>query len=157
MQYDPFDLMPPKALVKNAVEQLNAQASALLQSIRDLRQNELADWLVENLEREHRQLVGKINRYRMYIEGVEINKDWEEAKLRAKRRPIADLYVGQLRKTGKLLKGKCPFHEDQSPSFLIYPNNSFHCFGCQANGDSIAFIMKRDSLDFKEAVKLLNL
>lgn len=38
---------------------------------------------------------------------------------------------------------------------MIYTNNTYFCFGCNAGGDSIDFIMKRDNVDFKQAVRLL--
>ncbi len=37
----------------------------------------------------------------------------------------------------------CPFHSEHTPSFILYPDNSFHCFGCRANGQgAIDFVMK---------------
>ena len=56
---------------------------------------------------------------------------------------------------GKLV-GKCPFHDEKTPSFVIYPDDKgFHCFGCQANGDVITFFMKINDCDFKTAVEKL--
>ena len=51
-------------------------------------------------------------------------------------------------------KGVCPFHEDKTLAFYVYSDH-FHCFGCGAHGDAIAFLMLADSLTFYEAVKLL--
>jgi len=74
----------------------------------------------------------------------------------AKRVPIADLYEGQLRPVGGRLQGKCPFHDEKTPSFVVYiEQNKFHCFGCNERGDSIDFIQKRDGVGFLEAVKKL--
>ncbi len=57
---------------------------------------------------------------------------------------------------GKNLVGLCPFHNEKTPSFCIYPeNNSFYCFGCNKGGDVISFIMGVENLDFAEAVKFL--
>ena len=54
------------------------------------------------------------------------------------------------------LIGKCPFHEDDTPSFVVTPGkNLFHCLGCGAGGSIIDFVMKADGLDFKEAVQKL--
>jgi DNA primase len=45
---------------------------------------------------------------------------------------------------GKHNKLCCPFHEEKTPSFTIYPKtNTFHCFGCGKNGDTIEFILTR--------------
>ena len=68
---------------------------------------------------------------------------------------IAASYVN-LRRRGKNLVGLCPFHNEKTPSFCVYPeNNSFFCFGCNKGGDVIAFIMGVENLDFTEAVRFL--
>lgn len=54
------------------------------------------------------------------------------------------------------LIGKCPFHKDKTPSFVVTPGkNLFHCLGCNAGGSIIDLVMKLDGLDFKEAVAKL--
>ena len=72
--------------------------------------------------------------------------------------PIQDV-VGRsvpLRQTGARFSGRCPFHEDRTPSFVVYPvSQSFHCFGCRAHGDVITFLMRKDQLTFPEAVEAL--
>jgi len=56
----------------------------------------------------------------------------------------------------KDLIGKCPFHEDDTPSFVVSPEkNLFHCMGCDAAGSVVDFVMKADGLDFKQAVEHL--
>ncbi|MBP9989334.1 MAG: DNA primase [Ruminococcus sp.] len=61
-----------------------------------------------------------------------------------------------LRKAGRLLKGLCPFHNEKTPSFTVYPDSqSFYCFGCGAGGEAINFIRLAENLDYAEAVKLL--
>lgn len=73
---------------------------------------------------------------------------------RAKQYPIENLYEGNLRARGTQLVGICPFHKEDSPSFVIFTNdNHFHCFGCQAHGDVIEYLMKTKEIDFSEAVK----
>jgi replicative DNA helicase/5S rRNA maturation endonuclease (ribonuclease M5) len=60
-----------------------------------------------------------------------------------------------LKKSGKQLKGKCPFHDDNSPSFTVYPNTGdFHCFGCGVNGTVVDYIMLR--LNTKSPSEALN-
>ena len=57
---------------------------------------------------------------------------------------------------GGSLKGLCPFHDERSPSFHVTPAKGFyHCFGCQAGGDVIDFVMKTDMVTFAEAVEKL--
>ena len=59
-----------------------------------------------------------------------------------------------LKKAGKNLKGLCPFHNEKTPSFTVYPETeSFYCFGCGAAGDVIVFLMRIENLDYIDAVK----
>jgi DNA primase len=62
-----------------------------------------------------------------------------------------------LQKAGRNYKGLCPFHADTSPSFIVFPEGqSWHCFGaCASGGDIFTFLMKRENLDFSEALRLL--
>jgi len=54
------------------------------------------------------------------------------------------------------LVGKCPFHEEDEPSFIVTPGkNLFHCMGCDAGGSVIDLVMKLDGLTFREAVEQL--
>ena len=73
-----------------------------------------------------------------------------------RRNPIAEVvrrHGIELRGQGKRLTGRCPFHDDRTPSFCVYPETeSFHCFGCGAAGDVIDFIRRTEGLGFREAV-----
>ena len=61
-----------------------------------------------------------------------------------------------LKKRGQNFWGCCPFHGEKTPSFAVNPaKNMFYCFGCHEGGDIFKFIMKIESCDFKEALKLL--
>ncbi len=63
----------------------------------------------------------------------------------------------QLRPSGKNLIGRCPFHDDRTPSFTIYPNtNKYHCFGCRAHGDVITFVRAMEGLGFTQALEVLD-
>ena len=62
----------------------------------------------------------------------------------------------RLRKTGRGYTGLCPFHQERTPSFNVSPaHGTFKCFGCGEGGDAIAFVMKRDNVDFIDAIELL--
>jgi DNA primase len=61
-----------------------------------------------------------------------------------------------LKKNGSRYLGLCPFHQEKSPSFNVNPSmNMFYCFGCKAGGNAIDFVMKRDRIEFIDALKLL--
>ena len=57
-------------------------------------------------------------------------------------------------KSGMHTKALCPFHQEKSPSFVLY-NEHYHCFGCGVHGDVITFSMQMDRLSFPEAVEKL--
>ena len=62
----------------------------------------------------------------------------------------------QLRKTGARFMGRCPFHEERTPSFSVNPVEKFYyCFGCGAKGDLITFVRETEQLDFAGAVEWL--
>ena len=61
-----------------------------------------------------------------------------------------------LTKGGKDFKARCPFHDEKTPSFTVSPDKQFyHCFGCQANGNAIGFLMEYEHMSFPEAVEEL--
>ncbi len=61
-----------------------------------------------------------------------------------------------LRKQGARLVGRCPFHEERTPSFSVNPGRGFyHCFGCHKGGDVITFVRETQGLDFVGAIEWL--
>jgi len=60
-----------------------------------------------------------------------------------------------LKKGGTIYKALCPFHLERTPSFTVFPDNSWKCFGCLESGDIITFVMKSDNKRFFEAVREL--
>jgi DNA primase len=62
----------------------------------------------------------------------------------------------QLRKTGARYVGRCPFHEERTPSFSVNAQDKlFYCFGCGKGGDVITFVRETEQLDFAQAVEWL--
>lgn len=77
-------------------------------------------------------------------------------KEEALRVPIPLLYE---RETGRSLRfvshrycGLCPFHEEKTPSFFVFDDNHYHCFGCGAHGNSIDFLINIRHISYKEAI-----
>lgn len=61
-----------------------------------------------------------------------------------------------LKQRGSNLVGLCPFHNEKTPSFTVYPaTSSYYCFGCGSGGDVITFVRKIENLDYIDAVRLL--
>lgn len=62
----------------------------------------------------------------------------------------------QLRKDGSRLKACCPFHQENTPSFVVTPSrNMFYCFGCHEGGDVISFLMKHQNMTYSESIRWL--
>lgn len=83
--------------------------------------------------------------------------DYFLSELRAKNdvESVISSYVS-LKRKGKLLGGLCPFHNEKTPSFYVYPETqSYYCFGCGSGGDVITFIKNIENIDYVEAVKYL--
>ncbi len=68
---------------------------------------------------------------------------------------LVSSYVS-IKRAGSNLKGLCPFHNEKSPSFTIFPSdNSFYCFGCGIGGNAITFIRQIEHLDYPDAIQFL--
>ena len=65
------------------------------------------------------------------------------------RTPLAAV-IGRrvkLARSGRQMKGCCPFHNEKTPSFYVY-EDGYHCFGCGAHGDAISFVMQSQGASF---------
>lgn len=79
----------------------------------------------------------------------------QELRMKTDIEALISSYVA-LRRRGRTLNGLCPFHNEKTPSFTVYPETqSFYCFGCGAGGDAVTFVRRAENLDYIEAVKLL--
>ncbi len=79
----------------------------------------------------------------------------EELRQRIDLPEIVGSYV-QLKKSGASYKALCPFHDEKSPSFMIQKGDThYHCFGCGAHGDAIAFLMGHVKMSFTESIEML--
>ena len=68
------------------------------------------------------------------------------------------LVIGEtmpLTRTGRTLTALCPFHGEKTPSFHVYTDGHYHCFGCGAHGDVFSWLMQARGMSFREAVEYL--
>ncbi|MEK7516270.1 MAG: DNA primase [Patescibacteria group bacterium] len=79
----------------------------------------------------------------------------EQVKSRLDIAEVIGEYL-QLRQAGTSMRGLCPFHQEQTPSFFVSREKQvWHCFGCGEGGDMVSFVMKLEGMDFPEALKHL--
>ena len=62
-----------------------------------------------------------------------------------------------LQRAGRSFKANCPFHQERTPSFVVFPDTgTWRCFGaCSTGGDIFSFLMQKENLDFREALQVL--
>src|SRR5258707_7143743 len=64
--------------------------------------------------------------------------------------------VVALQKSGKAFKGLCPFHNERTPSFYVFPESqTWRCFGCNEGGDLFSFVQAQQGLEFRDALMYL--
>lgn len=126
----------------------------------DLGIKTLAVLMIEGLYPQELQI--RLDKYKKCLELIK-NKNRpdlleDQASIRwAKAQPIESLYsFDKPRKQKTRILAICPFHQENTPSFVIYRDqNKFHCFGCGVKGDSIDFFMKLNKVSFKQALEAL--
>jgi DNA primase len=83
----------------------------------------------------------------------------DDVKNRIKTRVPLDQLIGEsvnLVKRGSSVMACCPFHAEKTPSFHIYPDQHYYCFGCKESGDAITFVRKTRELSFVESLRFLS-
>lgn len=70
---------------------------------------------------------------------------------------VVGKYVPDLRQSGRTWKARCPFHQENTPSFVVFPDRqTWRCFGaCATGGDVFSFVMRADNTDFSQAMRSL--
>lgn len=84
--------------------------------------------------------------------------DYELSKQQALVVPIESIAEQhtRLRRVGNRLTGLCPLHQERTASFYLFRDtNTFHCFGCQANGDVITLVRLLHGFSFQQALNFL--
>lgn len=61
----------------------------------------------------------------------------------------------KLTRSGRNWKGNCPFHQDRSPSFFVFEDGRFYCYGCLAHGDIFEWVKRTENVDFPRALEML--
>src|SRR5947209_4163550 len=89
------------------------------------------------------------------FEGQEMTSIIETIKAKVDVAEEISLVVA-LHKSGKTLKGLCPFHNERTPSFYVFPETqTWRCFGCNEGGDVFSFVQKQQGLEFRETLEYL--
>ena len=80
----------------------------------------------------------------------------DEIKARVDAVEFISRYV-PLQRAGRSFKARCPFHEERTPSFVVFPESgTWRCFGaCSTGGDIFSFLMQKENMDFREALQTL--
>jgi hypothetical protein len=106
-------------------------------------------------------LKSKIHQMERIISPLKVPSNLEKALEYARNTPImevAEHALQGIKRTGCRYIALCPFHQEKTPSFVLYPNsNTFHCYGCGANGDVISLVQNLNNYNFKEAVAYLSI
>ncbi len=129
----------------------------------------LYEIMLPKMQQELREIEQHIRRLRRCLELLEGKPlfitpnsppDHIDAEALKDRIDIVDI-VSQsvdLRRSGKTYKGRCPFHQDRTPSLVVYPHSkSWWCFSCSEGGDAISFVQKIKNCGFLEAIEELRL
>lgn len=82
-----------------------------------------------------------------------MQNDTDLIKSRLSIEEVVGQYI-ELEKAGSNLKGRCPFHNEKTPSFFVSPDRgSYYCFGCGAKGDIFSFVQEQKGISFREALE----
>jgi len=78
----------------------------------------------------------------------------DDIKSRCDILEVVSAYVS-LNRYGRSYKALCPFHEERTPSFFVFPDRqTWRCFGaCATGGDVVSFVMRAENLEFAEALE----
>ncbi|MCH9630941.1 MAG: DNA primase [Chlamydiia bacterium] len=87
--------------------------------------------------------------------GIYTQESLETLRSRIDLPEVLNMHI-DLKRFGSAFKALCPFHDEKTPSFVVQRGDShYHCFGCGAHGDAIAFLMSHLKISFVDAVEML--
>lgn len=166
------DVFPKEDVIKihdGLIDELQIKLSGLAENLRDLKlrsttcpdkEDFVYDIAIENREKEIEEVKKSIKKYQRrndILKGtVKARESYDLDAI--KTVPIGDLIPYQpASQFGRRKKYLCPFHEEKTPSFVVYEDdNSCHCFGCGYSGDVIQVYMDYNKCSFLEACKHLS-
>jgi DNA primase len=91
----------------------------------------------------------------IFLQGMIARQSIDEVLNVAQIEDVVGEYIA-LKKRGANLLGRCPFHDEKTPSFTVSPTKGIYkCFGCGKAGNSVSFLMEHDSLSFTDAIRKL--
>lgn len=157
----------PRQFITDVVRQLQEEKQRLLRLkkvegtyekndriLQDL-ENDLENYInAEKLKKVERQLAKNL-RLKSRLEGVSVGTISDQDIENAKSFPLENIVNVPIKKSGKYFTCNCPIHQEKTPSFVIYPENTWYCFGCNQGGDAIDLVMVLEQLTFVEALKSL--
>ncbi len=116
-----------------------------------------AEWIEEELRKLRKEFNRAVRTWeeatgKQLTEKPNFEFDKEAVKDAVDLPEIVEQYV-ELRKVGDRFHGLCPFHDEKTPSFVVYPDQHYHCFGCGEHGDLFSILMKIEGMSFPEAVR----
>lgn len=154
---------------KSAIRDKEKEIEAQLKRIYSLKTDSFSEWFGEEVVNQFEMpdlIALEKNLFRLkrleYLLNPKKEKvsrfEFQEKIEIARNYPIEEIARGKLdlRRSGKNFIALCPFHNEKTPSFYIYPEtNRFYCFGCNEKGDIISLTMALCGVDFKNAVSML--
>ncbi len=145
----------PGAAANRALKERKKHLKSFIQECVSLRQDtpDMGDWYNLEIEKCNNE-IAQID-FLLDKSSGDVNKKFADKKLAAQQVPIQTFFPTELKGSNQL-KGRCPFHEDKTPSFSIsVPKNQWYCFSESTGGDAISFAMRLWDVDFKTAVNRL--
>jgi len=143
------------------INELYKEKKSFLKEIKTIKPiNWLHKEVLEYSIQSHEENFRKWLKYWLRLSGYEPeDKNINSVKVqKAREYPTQDL-IPDARQCGNKFRVACPFHKERNPSFYIYPDGSWHCFGCAAHGNNAIDFMQKinPNMGFMEIVQKLQI
>lgn len=167
---DMFSEIIPEEIAKceKTIAELEAKISELINYLNNCNTDKFTIWFCKEIIK--MELVAKLLEQERYLRLLKSKlpspkNDWHrqreidyaQRKEKAKSFPIEEIagrYM-ELKKSGDKYSALCPYHSERKASFFLYPNGTFHCFGCGKSGDVIQLTQDLCGTDFLGAIEIL--